>query len=139
MPDRLFKHIGGLHGGTLVIAGLVYMFLGLSWVTAPTASRLAGIDWIPLVFVNDITVGIVWGLTGTFALVVGMFSKGHRKLTLTAFYASVFVPTLLAIWFAIAFFQGESARTLVTTVSYLGYSALVGWVGSRPDEQVVIK
>ena len=138
MPDRFLKRVDGLHGGTLIVAGIVYALLGVTWWVAPSAARLAGIDWTPWTFINDTSVGALWACVGLLSITVGVISVGRRRLTNVAFFLDVFVPSLIALYFAFAFFLGESPRTLITTVSYLGYAALVGWVGSRPDPERIL-
>lgn len=133
MPNRIRKSVDGLHGGTLIIAGIIYTLLGITWWVAPSAARLAGIDWIPFTFINDTTVGAMWVGSGVVSVITGFLTRGRTRLTNIAFYLAVFVPTLLAIYFLLAFFMGESPRTLITMISYFGYAALVGWVGSRPE------
>lgn len=123
----------------LVIAGCVYTAIGLSWLIASSPGREAGISWLPWQAVNSTAVGWMWVASGVLAFVAGLFSKGHRRWENVAYFGAVFVPILLAIWFAIAWWAGSAPNGLLTTISYTGYAALVGWVGARVrDEPGVI-
>lgn len=115
--------------GVLIILGIGYMLVGISWTALPTPSRLAGIEWLPF-DVTEHTIGFVW-LAGGAASAVGGMCQRFKVVENAGVMASVLAPIVCAAPFVGAFFESGDSRRLVTVISYLVWAAIAAWVASR--------
>ena len=86
MPDRILRTSAGVLGGFIIILGLTYVWLGITWLISPTPTRLAGIEWAPI---NAHTVGIWWVAGGLVALIGGAWSVRPVAAGVGAFAAVI--------------------------------------------------
>ena len=134
MADRI-PTVAGVHGGMLVIVGAVYTAIGITWHVADSPTREAGIQWVPWHAINTTAVAWLWVCAGLFAFACGLFSKGHRRWENAAYFVGIFVPLMLATWFFIAWCAGTAPTGVVTSIAYLGYGLILGWVGARVRDE----
>lgn len=134
MADRI-PTVAGVHGGALVIAGFIYTAIGITWLVASTETREEGIAWLPWQAINSTAVGWMWLAAGLLAFFAGLFSKGHRRWENVAYFGAIFVPSLLAAWFLIAWYAGAAPTGILTSIAYGGYGLLLGWIGARVRDE----
>ena len=126
MPDRILRTSAGVLGGFIIILGLTYTWLGITWLISPTPTRLAGIEWAPI---NAHTVGIWWVAGGLVALIGGAWSARPVAAGIGAF-AAILTPAVVAGIFLVSVWHGND-RGLITAGSYAPYALLAAWVTWR--------
>ena len=126
MPDRILRTSADVLGGFIIILGLTYVSFGVTWLTTPTPTRLAGIEWAPI---SAHTVGIWWITGGLVALIGGTWSARPVVAGIGA-SAAILTPAVIAGLFLVAVWHGND-RGLITAGSYLPYSLLAAWVTWR--------
>ena len=96
--ERLpFDSIDKLTRTYLIVVGILYSCIGLTWIILPAgATRTAGVEWLH--GIEPWMIGVAWIIAGTIA-VLGRFNSG---LTSTGFQALLATPTLLASWFLVS-------------------------------------
>lgn len=123
--ERLpFDTIDKLTRTWLLVTGVLYVLIGLTWIILPAgATRTAGVEWLH--GIEPWMIGVAWIVAGCIA-VLGRFNSG---LTNTGFQALLATPTLLASWFLISWgfwiFSGGAVgaqRGIATTISYTAFS-----------------
>ena len=108
----------------LVAKGLVYIGIGITWLSMPSRGRDLGIGWFP--GLTDWVVGILWLLGGGAAVVTGLWGR-HRRwgfagLQSVAFFlAQVFLVSAVIAVFPDNVLPGGNGRSIITTISYLGF------------------
>ena len=131
--ERLpFDTIDKLTRTYLIVVGVLYSCIGLTWIILPAgATRTAGVEWLH--GIEPWMIGVAWIVVGCIA-VLGRF---HSGLTNTGFQALIATPTLLASWFLISwlfwvFSDGAigAQRGIATTVSYATF-AVAAYVVAR--------
>lgn len=129
MPHRkayrwLTSHLESVH---LVMIGLGYAGTSFTWLGEPTASRAAGLAWLP--FVNEKLFGFAWLITGIVAVTIGISRTANKTLGHAALF---FVPTCLAFVFANSWliwiipdnlYQGGSETGYISAISFYVWSA----------------
>lgn len=124
-----------LESAQLVMIGLGYAGTSVTWLGEPTASRAAGLAWLP--FVNEQVFGFMWLITGIVAITVGLSRGVSRRLGHAALF---FVPFCLSFVFSTSwliwllpddFYDGGSETGYISSISftvwamYALFSALV--------------
>lgn len=131
--ERLpFDAIDGLTRTYLLVAGVLYACIGLTWIILPAGTtRTAGIEWLH--GMEPWMIGAAWILAGITA-VLGRFC---RKATHLGFQALLGTPTLLASWFLVSWLfwivsGGDigAQRGIATAVSYATF-AVAAYTVSR--------
>lgn len=118
-----------LRGGVALILGVVYIWMGATWIITPTQTRLAGIEWAGLA---GHYIGLWWIIGGVIAALGALFVK-NNKFFGVALFSTIATPTAVAALFFISVFHGN-LRGYITAGSYLPYgiiSAYVFWVSAR--------
>lgn len=115
---------------SMVAAGFCYTLVGISWIIAPSASRIDGIAWLELilpVLASTDIVGILWIMAGACAIMGAVYEPMNR----IGWGALIGYPATLAVYFLVAWLEymlapgGSGASTgWVTSVSYLIFA---GW------------
>ena len=123
--ERLpFDTIDKLTRTWLLVTGVLYICIGLTWIILPAgATRTAGVEWLH--GIEPWMIGVAWIVAGCIA-VLGRFNSG---LTSTGFQALLATPTLLASWFLVSwlfwvFSDGAigAQRGIATTISYATFA-----------------
>ena len=107
----------------LLLWGIAFSYMGVSWIVAPTKSRLEGISWMP--FINEQVVGCAWLLAGLCAL-VGAFWR--RTLPPLAAVPTL-IPILIALIFLGAYITTGNFNRLSSVVAYASMGASIWVVG----------
>lgn len=129
MPDRFIHTARSVLDGLLVIVGVLYAFIGWSWLILPTPGRLAGIEWLP-VWVTEHTVGW-WWIAGGLATALCAALSNNRVLGTLGVFVGLITPLAVAGAFFTAFTLGLAPRGLVTAASYGSWAVIIGWVSAR--------
>lgn len=133
MPDRLIPSIDGKRGGFLLIIGIGWLTIGLSYVLGPrTESRQAGFSWLPS-WLDANELGWAWVAAGLTAIIAALVSKRWKWVESLAFGALI-APT--AIWtavFTIAQTLGEHPYGWISAVSYGIFTAVIYHCSSWPN------
>ena len=131
--ERLpFDSIDKLPRPYLIVVGVLYACIGLTWIILPAgATRTAGVEWLH--GIEPWMIGVAWIVAGSIA-VLGRF---HSGLTNTGFQALIATPTLLASWFLVSWglwiVSGGTIgaqRGIATTISYATF-AVAAYVVAR--------
>ncbi|MCG7424598.1 hypothetical protein [Kocuria rhizophila] len=131
MPERLITTLDGKRGAFLLIGGLAYLFIGLSYVFASTPGRQAAFQWLPE-FMTPPLLGTLWILGGSWTIIVALISRGHPRLENVAFAALMLCPTMWVVIYMGASILGTHQNGWISAVSY-GLMALWVWVVSGWD------
>lgn len=126
MPDRILRSSAGVLGGLTIILGLTYLWLGITWVLAPTETRLAGIEWAGLA---AHLVGTWWIIGGAAAIIGGAWSR-HALAAAVGASAAMVTPAVVAALFMVSMWHGNT-RGIITAGSYLPYGVIAAWVTWR--------
>lgn len=142
MPHRVIRHIDGHRGSFLLVGGLAYIPIGLSYLITLTRSRQAGFAWLPE-FLTPSLLGWVWLLAGATAVAVAFTSRAHPKWERHGFSALITPPVLWSLIFLIAWLHHLIPALPATGhptgyLSVISYGLMAGWVGvaSGWDEPV---
>ena len=126
MPDRILRSSAGVLGGFIIILGLTYAWLGITWLISPTPTRLAGIEWAPI---GSHTVGIWWIAGGLVALIGGAWSVRPVAAGIGA-SAAILTPAVVAGLFLVSVWHGND-HGIITAGSYAPYALLAAWATWR--------
>lgn len=126
VPDRIIRSSAGVLGGLLIILGVTYAWLGLTWILTPTQTRLAGIEWAGIAAHY---VGL-WWLTGAAAILIGGALSRRPVCAGIGTALAVLTPLAVAALFAWSVAEGN-ARGWITAGSYAPYAVLAAWVAVR--------
>ena len=144
MPDRIIRTAGGIYGGLLMILGVYYLGMGISWAVYQTESRVAGISWaaVPDWLVHPWSVAALWLFAGIACLVGGALSK-NRVIAIIVGQISVLVPFVLGAFFAAAWVlthygYAQSPIGLTTAWSYWLPAVIAGWAFARAPRHVTV-
>lgn len=105
MPERVIKTLDGKRGSFLLVGGVAYAFIGLSYVITVRPEREAAFSWLPTVITPHL-VGIMWLLVGVCVAMSSLFSRNHRGLEPMAFSALMLCPSAFVVVFLVATFTG---------------------------------
>lgn len=125
----------------LAANGLVYIAIGITWVSMPSKGRELGISWFP--GLTDWLVGALWLLGGGIAVVTGLWGR-HRRwgfagLQSMAFFLSmVFLVSTIIGFVPDDVLPGGRPRSIVTTISYLGFWASAVIVAQIKPQPVIV-
>ena len=110
-------------GGLYMILGIVYMWLGLTWIVTPTQTRLAGIEWAGLAahFIG------AWWIAGGAATFAAGFFNGNTRLVGFGAATAVLTPLFVSGLFAWSVLMGNE-RGFITAGSYLPYGVVAAFV-----------
>lgn len=131
MPERIIKTIDGKRGSFLLFGGGAYLFIGLSYVLATTAGRVAAFSWLPSPL-NSQNLGWVWVASGVLVTTAAVLSKPWRRLEAVAFSALMLCPGLWVLIFGMSTVLGVHPHGWVSAIAYGLISAWV-WVVSGWD------
>lgn len=123
MPDRYIKSLDSNRGAYLLVGGIAYFFIGLSYVIVPTPGRQAAFTWLPE-FITPGTLGILWVAAGAAVTFLALISKrcvGGQKW---AFSLMVLCPSLWVVIFTGATITGVHPYGWVSAVAY---AAMASW------------
>ena len=139
MPDRVIKSLDGKRGAFLFVGGLAYLFIGLSYLVAPTAGRQAAFSWLPEMLTPQL-LGWVWVVGGAGVAVVSLISRAHRCTEPPAFGVLMLCPALWVVIFAVSSIVGVHPTGWVSSIAY-GLMAMwvwiaAGWDNPAPQERV---
>src|SRR5699024_11704208 len=101
--------------------GLVYIGIGITWLSMPSRGRVLGISWFP--GLTDWVVGALWLLGGGAAVATGLWGR-HRRWGFAGLQAVAFFLSLVFLVSAIIgvipddVLPGGNTRSIVTTISY---------------------
>ena len=118
-----------LRGGVIFILGLVYIWMGFTWIVTPTETRVRGIEWAGL---TAHFIGAWWILGGLIAITCTVLVRNARAFGFAVF-ASIITPLAVSGLFAWSIFLGNT-RGYITAGSYAPYgiiAAFVSWGSSR--------
>lgn len=104
--------------------GLVYIGIGITWLSMPSRGRALGIEWFP--GLTDWVVGSLWLLGGGAAVVTALWGRyrrfGFAGLQAVAFFmAMVFLVSAIISEIPDDVLPGGNTRSIITTISYLGF------------------
>lgn len=118
-----------LRGGVIFILGIVYIWMGFTWIVTPTETRIRGIEWAGLA---AHLIGIWWILGGIIAITCTVLVRNARSFGFAVF-ASIITPLAVSGLFTWSIFHGN-LRGYITAGSYAPYgilAAFVSWGSSR--------
>ena len=108
----------------LMSKGLVYIGIGITWLSMPSRGRDLGIGWFP--GLTDWVVGALWLLGGGAAVATGLWGR-HRRWGFAGLQAVAFFLSLVFLVSAVIglipeeILPGGNPRGIITTISYLGF------------------
>ena len=144
MPDRVIRSADGFYGGLLMILGVYYLGLGVSWMEHQTESRVAGIAWaaVPDWLVHPWSVAALWFFAGAVCLVGGALSK-NRVIEIIVGQVAVLVPFILGAFFAAAWVltpygYAHAPTGLTTAWSYWLPAVIAGWAFARAPRHFTV-
>lgn len=115
-----------LESAQLVMIGLGYAGTSVTWLGEPTASRAAGLAWLP--FVNEKVFGFMWLITGIIAITVGLSQTVNKRLGHAAVFFTPFclVFVFFMSWFIWllpdSFYKGGSSTGYISGISFYVWS-----------------
>lgn len=128
MPERALKCLDGKRGAFLLVGAVSYLFIGLSYVFASTASRDAAFRWLPDAM-SPTTLGWLWVVGGITAAIIALRSAAHPRWEATGFGALMLCPSLWVVIFLGASMFGTHPHGWISAVAY-GLMAMWVWVVS---------
>ena len=131
MPDRVIRTLDGKRGAFLLVGGLAYAFIGLSYVVAPTAGRQAAFSWLPDPLTPQL-LGWVWVVGGVGVAVVSLISRAHRATEPPAFGVLMLCPALWVVIFAVSSIVGVHPSGWVSSIAY-GLMSMWVWIAAGWD------
>lgn len=144
MPDRVLKYADGIYGGLLVLLGVYYLGMGVSWVIYPSQSRVAGVEWagVPDWAIHPWSVAAAWFFAGLVCIIGGAFTR-TRWVEVFVGQVAVLVPFVLGAFFATAWaltFYGyaHAPNGLTTAWSYWLPAVIAGWGFARAPRHVQV-
>lgn len=123
--ERLpFDSIDKLTRTYLIVVGVLYACIGLTWIILPAgATRTAGVEWLH--GIEPWMIGMAWIISGCLAVAGRLMDD----LTNLGFQALIATPTLLASWFLVSWLSWlvtggaiGAERGIATTISYTTFA-----------------
>lgn len=131
MPERFIKTLDGKRGAFLLVGGIAYLFIGLSYVVTSTPSREAAFQWLPQVLTPGL-LGYLWVMCGVWTAVVALVSRHHERWENAAFASLMLCPMSWVVIYTGASVFGTHPHGWVSAVAY-GLMATWVWVVSGWD------
>lgn len=139
MPERVIKTLDGKRGAFLLVGGLVYTLIGLSYIIVETHGRVVAFAWLPVL--SPYMLGWVWLLLGVSVAVFALVSRSHTRLEPFAFGALMVCPVPNALIFGAASIIGASRTGWISATLYaliiLWVWIVAGWENPRPTRAVI--
>lgn len=130
MPDRIIPTIDGKRGGLLVILGIWYGLVGLSYVVTVTPSRERAFQWLPI-FLDSTELGWLWIIISALIGTYGLVSNRHDQWERAAYGLAIVPPALWAAIFAVSWAVYGNPHGWVSAVTYSAWVAVIlhcaGW------------
>lgn len=138
MPYRYIKSIAGRRGAFLMLAGLMFLPVSVSYIfTIVRPDRVEALDWLPE-GIRLWQFGILFTLSGLAAMFIGLWSaKLSAKWISYGFVAALVPPLIASAIELVALSIGESSITgLFDVVFYLSLVGMIrlasGWPNPLP-------
>jgi hypothetical protein len=133
MPYRIIKTVDGRRGSFLVIAGLMFLPISVSYLFVEYGTRAALLAWLPE-WVRLWHFGLVFTIASVAGVTIGLLSKRLSPRFVGYGFAAVMVPPTVAAGLALlASLFGATPLGWVTVAFYGGMSALIYLASSWPN------
>lgn len=133
MPRRIIKTIDGRRGAFLVIAGLMFLPVSVSYLFTETAHRASLIAWLPD-WVRLWHFGVLFTIASVAGFVIGVISKRVSPRVVGHGFAAIMTPPTVAAGLALlATIFGGAPTGWVSFAYYGGLSALIYLASSWPN------
>lgn len=133
MPYRAIKTIDGHRGSFLVLAGLLFLPVSVSYVFLETSTRVEVLSWMPDA-IRLWHLGLVFTAASLFGTVVGLLSKRLPPRVVGFGYMAVMIPPAFAtVIFAVAALLGISTTAWLTVSTYGVIAAMIYLVSAWPN------
>ena len=77
MPERVIRTLDGKRGSFLLLSGLFYILIGLTYEVVSTPTRSAAFQWLPEAM-NPQVLGVVWLVGGGASVVIALCPGGRH-------------------------------------------------------------
>ena len=126
MPERVIRTLDGKRGSFLLLSGLFYILIGLTYEVVSTPTRSAAFQWLPEAMTPQV-LGVVWLVGGGASVVIALVSRWASRLERVAFAALMFCPLVWTLIFVGATIMGTHPNGWLSGVMY-GFFASTVWV-----------
>lgn len=131
MPERFITTLDGKRGSFLLLAGVFYVLIGLTYEVVNTPSRSAAFLWLPESITPQV-LGLVWILGGSTAILIAVVSRSAPQIERVAFAALMFCPLLWTVIFMGSTLVGTHPNGWLSGIMYSFFASIV-WVVSGWD------